>query len=418
MTTSRPASTASSSTASSERDWVMVTISPRPIMNLMIAATGRPIAAERSLTLTPEATVTGPVGAATGARSPFGGRLSPRLSRWPGAPGRPRFAGLSITTRRLRPPGPTPRGRIGRFGLFGPSFAISLSQCKGRAALAGRSHSFAGRGRSPVPCAPARSRRAACRCRRPVPARPSLRSILRFSLQTAAARPAGPSGRIRRSCGPEWRASLGRAVLPAGSRDFLDGGVGRLGFGFADGVCSVGGLLLGFRLGLGHRDDLARRRLARRELLVGLDAAEAGARQRRVRAALAVREDRGAAAGELLVVSAAVGRVGLGAGELALGLDVDLPAGQARCETGVEALLADRERKLIVRHDDGRLLGVVVDVDLAHAGRRERAGHVAGRLGVPLDDVDLLAAELRDDHAHAGSARADAGADRVDALSV
>src|SRR5204863_5028810 len=33
-------------------------------------------------------------------------------------------------------------------------------------------------------------------------------------------------------------------------------------------------------------------------------------------------------------------------------------------------------------------------------------------------DVDLLAAELGDDHAHTRAARADAGADRVDALSV
>ena len=37
---------------------------------------------------------------------------------------------------------------------------------------------------------------------------------------------------------------------------------------------------------------------------------------------------------------------------------------------------------------------------------------------VPRDDVDLLAAELGDDHAHARAARADAGADRVDALGV
>src|SRR4029450_7879918 len=36
----------------------------------------------------------------------------------------------------------------------------------------------------------------------------------------------------------------------------------------------------------------------------------------------------------------------------------------------------------------------------------------------PRDDVDLLAAKLRDDHADARAARADAGADRVDALDV
>ena len=83
-----------------------------------------------------------------------------------------------------------------------------------------------------------------------------------------------------------------------------------------------------------------------------------------------------------------------------------------------EALLADRERELVVGDDHGRLARVVVDVDLAHACRRERLGDEARRLGVPRDDVDLLAAELGDDHAHARAARADAGADRVDALRV
>ena len=69
-------------------------------------------------------------------------------------------------------------------------------------------------------------------------------------------------------------------------------------------------------------------------------------------------------------------------------------------------------------HDDGRLLGLVVEVDLAHARRRERLRDEAGGLGVPRDDVDLLAAELGDDHAHARAARPDARADRVDALGV
>src|SRR5262249_13396485 len=67
---------------------------------------------------------------------------------------------------------------------------------------------------------------------------------------------------------------------------------------------------------------------------------------------------------------------------------------------------------------DGGLLAVVVEVDLAHARRRERLGNEAGRLRVPRDDVDLLAAELGHDHAHARAARAHARADRVDALGV
>src|SRR5205085_6614232 len=81
-------------------------------------------------------------------------------------------------------------------------------------------------------------------------------------------------------------------------------------------------------------------------------------------------------------------------------------------------LLADRERELVVGRDHRRLPALVVEVDLAHARRRERLGDKARRLRVPRNDVDLLAAKLRDDHADARAARADAGADRVDALGV
>ena len=49
---------------------------------------------------------------------------------------------------------------------------------------------------------------------------------------------------------------------------------------------------------------------------------------------------------------------------------------------------------------------------------RQRLGDEAGRLVVEGDDVDLLAAQLGHDHAHARAARAHAGADRVDAVGV
>ena len=153
---------------------------------------------------------------------------------------------------------------------------------------------------------------------------------------------------------------------------------------------------------------------------MGGNAAVARAGESRVRAALPVREDRATAPGVVLVVVAATAEGGLGLGlrELGLGLDVDLPAGEARREAGIQALLADRERELVVRHDDRRLARLVVDVDLANARGRERLGDEPRRLRVPRDDVDLLAAELRDDHADARAARSDARADRVDALHV
>ena len=146
-------------------------------------------------------------------------------------------------------------------------------------------------------------------------------------------------------------------------------------------------------------------------------AAVARARQRAVRAAPAAAQDRRAApvADLAALVEAAV--VGLGR-ELGLGLDVDPPAGQAGGEARVLALAADRQRELVVGHDDGRLARLVVDEDLAHARRRQRLGDEPGGLVVVGDDVDLLAAQLGDDHAHARAARADAGADRVHAVGV
>jgi hypothetical protein len=67
--------------------------------------------------------MTGPVGGATGC---FGGRASWRSRAWR-AVSRGLLAALSITTRRLRRPVTAPwRGRIGRFGLFGP-LAIRVS---------------------------------------------------------------------------------------------------------------------------------------------------------------------------------------------------------------------------------------------------------------------------------------------------
>src|SRR5256885_7914836 len=173
------------------------------------------------------------------------------------------------------------------------------------------------------------------------------------------------------------------------------------------------------RLGLGD-DRLLVVRVVERELRVSRPPAVLRAGERGVRAALAVGEDRGAAAGEVLRawLAAAEGSLRLGLRELGVALDVDLPAGEARGEAGVHTLLADRERQLVVRGDDGRLARLVVEVDLAHARRRECLRDEAGRFGVPRDDVDLLAPQLRHDHADTRAARADARADRIDALGV
>jgi hypothetical protein len=104
-------SVAISSMASSESVCVIVTISPTPIMILMISGTDTPRAADSSFTVAPELTLTGPVcwtGACCGARSCF---CPSRCGR---SAGRGRAACVSMTTRRLRrPPGAPPRGLSG-----------------------------------------------------------------------------------------------------------------------------------------------------------------------------------------------------------------------------------------------------------------------------------------------------------------
>ena len=87
-------------------------------MILMIWAAPIPSACERSRTVTPDGTVTGPVGATTSCFSRFGA-ASRRSRAWRGFGRLP----LSMTTRRFRPGAPW-RGRIGRFGLLGPPSAI------------------------------------------------------------------------------------------------------------------------------------------------------------------------------------------------------------------------------------------------------------------------------------------------------
>ena len=106
------------------------------------------------------------------------------------------------------------------------------------------------------------------------------------------------------------------------------------------------------------------------------------------------------------------------AGEFGLRADVDPPAGQAGGQAGVLALAADGQCQLVVGNDDRRLARLVVDEYLPHPRRREGLGDKPGRLVVVGDDVDLLAPELRDDHANPRAPRADACADRIDAVGV
>ena len=119
IVTSRSSSAAISSTSSSDSDCVAVSHLAEPHQDLDdLAASATPSACERSLTVTPDSTVTGPVGGAISR----GARLA-RRSRGAGAVrrGRPR---RSITTRRFRLPGPPPP--LGRL-VYAPFRPSSLS---------------------------------------------------------------------------------------------------------------------------------------------------------------------------------------------------------------------------------------------------------------------------------------------------
>src|SRR5213594_1174546 len=107
-------------------------------------------------------------------------------------------------------------------------------------------------------------------------------------------------------------------------------------------------------------------------------------------------------------------RLELGA-HLGLASDVDAPPCQLGGEAGVLSLLADRERELLVRDHDVRGLVLGDDVHADHVRRLEGVRHVALRALRPLDDVDLLAAELVHDRLDAEAALPDARPARVEA---
>ena len=100
-----------------------------------------------------------------------------------------------------------------------------------------------------------------------------------------------------------------------------------------------------------------------------------------------------------------------------VGPDVDPPAGEPGGQPGVLPLFADRQRKLVIGHDDLRLPGRGVHhVDPVHPGRRQRVGHEAGRVVGVVHDVDLLAVQFVHHVPHPAAHGADAGTLSVDAL--
>ena len=77
------------------------------------------------------------------------------------------------------------------------------------------------------------------------------------------------------------------------------------------------------------------------------------------------------------------------------------------------AFLADRQRQLMVGHDDLGNHLFVVETYLLHPGRAQRLSDEGRLVFPPLDDIDLLAAQLVDHLAHPRPACTHAGADRI-----
>src|SRR5690606_33634027 len=119
--------------------------------------------------------------------------------------------------------------------------------------------------------------------------------------------------------------------------------------------------------------------------------------------------EQGGALGELALTALAL---------LALGHDVDLPAGQLAGEAHVLAAPADDQRQLIVGHHHLDPLVLLVHHHLADLGGGQGVDDEGRLVRAPLDDVDLLALQLGDHRLHAAAAHADAGADGVDGAVV
>ena len=105
-------------------------------------------------------------------------------------------------------------------------------------------------------------------------------------------------------------------------------------------------------------------------------------------------------------------------GQLRLRLDVDAPAGKPGGETGVLTFFSNGEAELIVGHDDFGNARLFVDTNLGHLCRRQGFGHEISLILTEGNNVDLLAAQLSDHHAHTSAASTYAGTDRVDIVVI
>ncbi|MCY1415579.1 hypothetical protein D9M71_310680 [compost metagenome] len=105
-----------------------------------------------------------------------------------------------------------------------------------------------------------------------------------------------------------------------------------------------------------------------------------------------------------------------------LGLDVRFghhvqgPAGKLAGQAHVLAATTNGLGQVVFGNGDVHCMGIFVDDDRHHFGRSHGVDHELRRVVVPQDDIDALAAQFAGYGLDAGTAHADAGALRVDAL--
>ena len=108
----------------------------------------------------------------------------------------------------------------------------------------------------------------------------------------------------------------------------------------------------------------------------------------------------------------------LGIVGFAVAINVDFVARQFAGQLDVVATLADGEADLVVLHVHVGHRIVAAEDDVRNLGRTEGAGDEQRRVGGPVDDVDVLVAQLADDAVNTSTLHADAGTDGVDTVIV
>ena len=103
---------------------------------------------------------------------------------------------------------------------------------------------------------------------------------------------------------------------------------------------------------------------------------------------------------------------------LALGLDVDAPTGEASCQPSILAFLANGQRELEVIHDDRGDASFLIETNFTNPGRGQSIlDQLYGVVGIG-NHVDALAAKFIGDHTYSATASTHARAYRIDVRVV